>query len=668
MDERVRNGRRARPVVVQIAQLVFAYAIGLDELRTEILDEAAPPAPPPLARPRQPARAFDRRHFEPCASELRRERTPDSGVAAVLEVILDPAARVRVEAAHRRRARCALKGEIFHRREDAAGFQRAVDALDRRVEIGDQESEKEAAESPVVSADPDVVSREIGFERHDVRKTAAQRRLLNVTQIRRSLVDCAHAAARTDDAAEIERRKPGAASEIREVLSRAETRARPQRLRLFAPRCVLLAQPLELSRVHANEIIRSHRRHIHINIRLLQNDPSDTGARLGAALLAYMLGVTLIITLVPLQFRWPDGNRIVLTGEPLEVIANVILFVPLGFFYRLAQPAARSTLHVLALGALVSLAIEATQYFQPLRTPSPLDVATNAAGAWLGALAAERVARAATVGGRLVGWLALELPLMGLVYLLVPLLWIDGLSSGGERARAVLSPLLAMFGALLLGGMQRHYFGPARAAEPHRTAVFAALWFVAGAFPSLATRPATVAGGAVFAGVVCWLRGVRTAGAPTPNRRFEVSLLRFAAPFYALYVALIVFLPLRHARGEWSVRAGFPDAMSHQIEILRLLELVAAFTLVGYIVAEFGGRAVARYRDALPRLATFALVLACALEVAWGFRAEHGASIARGALVAAAALYGGWLYYLQRAHVVRLLTGNAAQHERRDGK
>jgi hypothetical protein len=33
--------------------------------------------------------------------------------------------------------------------------------------------------------------------------------------------------------------------------------------------------------------------------------------------------------------------------------------------------------------------------------------------------------------------------------------------------------------------------------------------------------------------------------------------------------------------------------------------------------------------------------------------------------VAAAALYGGWLYYLQRAHVVRLLSDDAAQHERR---
>jgi VanZ family protein len=385
--------------------------------------------------------------------------------------------------------------------------------------------------------------------------------------------------------------------------------------------------------------------------------PADTGVRLGYALLGYMLGVTLIITLLPFHFRRPDEWRLMLGGDPVDVVANVLLFIPPGFFYRLAQPARRrSALRVLALGALVSLAIETAQLFEAMRNASLLDVAANAAGAWLGALAADRVASGGKAGGRLVGWLVLELPLMGLVYLLVPLLWIDALSPAAAAARGAMAPLLAAFGALLLGGMQRHYFAPAGTSVPHRTAAFAALWFLAGAFPALAVRPADVVVCALGAGGLCWWYGALAPRASAVNRRFEASLLKLAAPFFAAYLVLVAIVPLRDGIGAWTLYTGFPDAASHQIEIVRLLELVAAFTLVGYMVAEFGGRALRRYRDALPRLLAWAAALACALEVLWGFRAGHGASLARGSLLAAASLYGGWLYYLQREHVVRLLS------------
>jgi VanZ family protein len=391
----------------------------------------------------------------------------------------------------------------------------------------------------------------------------------------------------------------------------------------------------------------------------------DTGARLGSALLAYMLGVTLIITLLPFHFTMPASPRITLGVEPIEIVANVLLFVPLGFFYALARPVRdRPALRVLVLGALVSVAIESVQYFEPMRTPSPLDVVTNAAGAWIGALAAARVARAAAAGGRLVGWLALELPLMGLVYLLVPLLWVDALSAGDERARMVLAPLLAAFGALLLGGMQRHYFAPVQGADPHRTAAFAALWFLAGAFPALAAKPIVVVIGTLVAAAVCWWRG-RVAATPLhANRRFEVPLLKSAAPIYAAYFALIVLLPLRFELAEWTLHAGFSDQAVLRSEILRLLEIFAACTLAGYMVAELRGRVLSRYRDAVPRLLGLSLFFACVVEALWGFRAGHGASIARGALMVAAALYGGWLYYLQRAHVVRLLSQPAREAPR----
>jgi VanZ family protein len=389
----------------------------------------------------------------------------------------------------------------------------------------------------------------------------------------------------------------------------------------------------------------------------------DTGARLGAALLAYMLGVTIIITLLPFQFRWPAEWRVVYVVDPHDVIANILLFVPLGFFYRFALHAVRpSVLHVLAFGALASGAIELTQLFEEVRSCSPVDVATNTIGAGFGALAAGRVASSTKVDGRLVGWLALELPLMGLVYLLIPLLWINSLAAGGDATRAVTVLLLGLFGAYVLGGIQRHYFAAVGYSNARRTALFSMLWFVAGAFYALRSRPGEILAAAVTIAVLTWWLGRRTVRGIDYNRRFEVPVLKSGAPAYACYLVLVTLAPLGRGIGEWVLHAGFPPAAAEQLEILRLLELTAAFTLAGYMVAEFRGRIVASYRAALPRLLAWAAVLGLAMEMTRGYEAGQGASLARGAILVAAALYGGWLYYLQRTHVMRVLAQNAPAH------
>lgn len=384
----------------------------------------------------------------------------------------------------------------------------------------------------------------------------------------------------------------------------------------------------------------------------------DTGTRLGLALLAYMLGVTLIVTLLPFQFAWPSQWRMMIMLDPVDFIANVLLFVPLGFLYRLTRPAAhhRFALSVLGLGALVSLAIELAQLFETARNTSVVDVATNALGAWLGALAFDRIVRSAKLDGRVIGWLSLELPLMGLVYLLVPLLWINSVAVGGEPVRLAMTLLIGIFGAHLLGGIQRHYFGPSRVSEPQQTAAFAGIWFLAGAFPLLASRPVELLSGAAAVTAFAWWQGGRAVSQEESNRRFEIPLLKSAAPIYAAYLVLLMIAPLFDRMGSWNIGVGFTDAASMQIEILRLLELVAAFTLVGYMVAEFRGRVEMEYREAVSRLIRWGVWLALAGELVRGFHAGEGASVARAAMLVGAALYGGWLYHLQRAHVVRLLS------------
>ena len=78
--------------------------------------------------------------------------------------------------------------------------------------------------------------------------------------------------------------------------------------------------------------------------------------------------------------------------------------------------------------------------------------------------------------------LALELPVMGLIYLLVPLLWVSSLASGDQLLRHAALLLLGLFGAVLLGGVQRHYVSRSASANPDAAPAFAVAWFLAGTF------------------------------------------------------------------------------------------------------------------------------------------------------------------------------------------
>lgn len=391
-------------------------------------------------------------------------------------------------------------------------------------------------------------------------------------------------------------------------------------------------------------------------------DEGATGApsaRLGVGLLGYMVAITLIVTLLPFRFSWPSQWRVMLAGDVIDVTSNVLLFVPLGFLFRLARRHAgrHSALRVLGAAALLSMTIEGLQLFEVERYASAMDVAMNALGAWLGAVLFDRLAGRDEVDAAVIGRLALELPLMGLVYLLLPLLWLNALATGSDDPRFVLALLLGLFGANVLGGIQRHHF--ARAGTTSATAIGAAagLWFLAGAFPAVPRRPLLLLAIATVVGVVAWWRGRQPVRPAADNRRFEVPVLKASVPAFGAYLLLHAALPLLDTTGSWGVHLGFPSEQSAwtRLEILRLLERIASYTLLGYMLAEFRGRVESRFVDALPRLGRWGAACAFTGEAIHGFHDGRGASVVRMLMVLGAALYGGWLYHVQRDHVVRVL-------------
>ena len=395
---------------------------------------------------------------------------------------------------------------------------------------------------------------------------------------------------------------------------------------------------------------------------------SPTATRLGAALLGYLLAVTVLLTLLPFEFEWPAAVRIMWLGPWRDGIANVVLFLPLGFLARLVRrDAPRGLVEVLLGGALTSIAIESLQLFLPARHPSPLDVLTNAVGAWLGALLHDAVTRRRRLDARLVSQLGLELPLMGLVYLLVPLLWLAGLARGEGWFAFLPTAGFAIFGATLLATIQRLHFGPRGIVDARGMVIGAITWFAAGTIPTLRTGalvPLAVIGAMVA--LVAWRGGMAPEAIGT-QRRFEVSALRRSAPLLAFALLALAAQPLVEGVGPWraswglAVARGAGAAPLATRTIIGVVEAFAAFTVFGYLLAELRSRHEASFAAAWRRLLAWSVPCAAAAVAVRGFAPGGSASASAALALGAAALYGGWLYHLLRTHVQWILAVDAAR-------
>ena len=376
---------------------------------------------------------------------------------------------------------------------------------------------------------------------------------------------------------------------------------------------------------------------------------NQTGPRLAAAVLGYIVLLIFLLTWNPFYLALPGELNFSLRIGPRDAIRNIILFLPVGFLYRLMQ--GRISAAIL-LGFAISSVAEVVQLFMPARTPSFIDLGTNTLGAWLGVVLHDLVASRIAMSPRIVGRLALEVPLMGLLYLFVPLLWVNRLIPG-DIGRWLLTLLIGLCGAILLSDIYQQWWGPPSFRSLGRVAIASAIWFFVGLGPSLVARPwpgfASLGGIAILTAVL----------AAIPRRaadhRFEHTTLVRLLPFFAIYLFLSALWPLFKPLTPWHGIFGLIDHFDPVTINFRLLEHLAAFTVLGYISAEWRGRAELSWRRDLPRLLLVATGSAVLLEVLVGFQTGPGASLLRAILAILGALFGGVLYHLQRDHVRFLL-------------
>jgi hypothetical protein len=251
--------------------------------------------------------------------------------------------------------------------------------------------------------------------------------------------------------------------------------------------------------------------------------------------------------------------------------------------------------------------------------------------------------------GRLRGRISLELPLMGLLYLVIPLLWLSAMTIGDEPIRWILPALLCAFGGRLWAVLFRFHFGPLGGVSVLQMRLAAAAWALVGMAPA-AQHPAGIVP-IVLLTAACIQPG--SASERAGERRFEQAALSHAMPMFLAFLAVLVALPLAGELTHWRLSIGFPSTARAlgTLEQLRTLECLAAASVLGYVVAEMGGRRELAYSRVLPRLVALSAIFAVGVEAVRGVEPGIGASVAESLLVTAAGPYGGWIYHLQRALV-----------------
>ncbi|MBM3804894.1 MAG: VanZ family protein [Acidimicrobiia bacterium] len=215
-------------------------------------------------------------------------------------------------------------------------------------------------------------------------------------------------------------------------------------------------------------------------------------------LLSYLVLVTLLITLVPFRFYWPSEPRLLWLGGWLDAACNFLLFLPLGFLYRLTrEPQTTGHLRtIFCIGLAASAGIEGLQLFLPGRYASPVDVLMNGLESLMGAWLCDRTKR--LVDRRWAGRFALELPLMNVVYLFAPLIWLNGLAAGDDRQHSYLSWRLGVCGSVVLAGIYRYRLGQTGRFPALLLCLLAAVWFVGSSLPEFLVSPSVPVGGALL--------------------------------------------------------------------------------------------------------------------------------------------------------------------------
>jgi hypothetical protein len=390
-------------------------------------------------------------------------------------------------------------------------------------------------------------------------------------------------------------------------------------------------------------------------------------SRLSFVLLIYVVTVVATIQLAPFGFLIPRDIRLVAVTDWRDALAAALLFVPLGFLYPLTRMREDSSrLHVALWGGLVAALITVGRIFEMGRDVALADIAASAAGAALGATLLRSVNARTRRSPRLAGRLSLEIPLIGLIYLLLPLMVATSISAIDDIRRMLILLPLCFLAARLLSGVQEHHFGPARVFTAREMSLIAGGWTLLGVFPVALHYPGLTAGVIAVTIAATLHDASRPALHGGEDRRFEADILRSAAPYVAVYFLDVALLPLAAGVDSWHVAIGLTGSRGDLArQVMHLLEPLAALALLGYLLAEARGRRELPFHEVALRVALECAAVAAIIEASRGIQPRVGASVLELLLMVAAAVVGAGMYHHQRERVRWMLIQRVAAGAKR---
>jgi hypothetical protein len=174
-------------------------------------------------------------------------------------------------------------------------------------------------------------------------------------------------------------------------------------------------------------------------------------------------------------------------------------------------------------------------------------------------------------------------------------------------------------------------------------------WFVVASLPALAAFPVEVAVFGICMAVLVQLPARLSRRKKKEERRFELSTLKMLLPLYAVYLVLLALWPTTVPIQEWELTTHFGELTftKRVVFTFRFIEVIGAFTLFGYMMAELRGRIKESLKAALGWILLIVLGCSCAFVAVRAHPEILGSAVLETLLLTAAGLYGALIYRLQ---------------------
>jgi hypothetical protein len=210
-------------------------------------------------------------------------------------------------------------------------------------------------------------------------------------------------------------------------------------------------------------------------------------------------------------------------------------------------------------------------------------------------------------------------------------------------------------GSVIIGAVYVHRFKHDGGVGYTKLSAFTMGWFGLSSLPALFFFPAKVAC-FMAAALVVVLAIARLGNAgSTSEKRFEIPTIKKILPVYLIYLLLIEFWPAALPAGEWPFADAYRElAFQERISVtFRFIELIAAFTLLGYMIAEIRGRKDETADKTLGWTFGISAITSILIETLKAYPVISSINLYAVGYVIAACIYGAVIYRLQLAAIER---------------